>query len=226
MNIKSFSKLAAVSAIALTASLYASGIMAQTTITIGDDIDISVVAEVLNTIDVDVTDINFGTIGAMGNTLDPLDVAQLRLSPDGTEVDGRGTGYGTATQASMVFDPDDDSGARAPGEVAITNAFANTQMFVTIAQDTCTDLVDGNANVIHLASILLDDGVAVQELECDPLVTFGTYTGIPFTTGPAGEFDLALGAIIETTDEIPTSPNDGAYPSGTYTGEFTMYISY
>lgn len=224
MNTKSFKQFAAVSAIALTASLYASGVFAQ--IEIGDDIEVEVLAEVVNTIDVVITDINFGTIGAMGNTVDPADTAQLRLEPDGNEVDGQGTGYGTATQASMVFDPDDASTNREPGEVAITNAFADTQMFVTIAQDSCTDLVDASNNVIRLAAVIVDDGNAFQDIPCDPLVTFGNYLGIPFTTDNTGGFDMALGAVLETTDDIPTSPNDGAYPSGSYAGEFVMYVSY
>ncbi len=209
MKINSFTKLAGISAIAMMAAVYATGVVAAP-IQIGDPVDVNFNADVENTIDVVVTDGEFGVIGAMNHT---TSTATLTLPPSAAPVlvpDG-GTGFLTAGQAAIVPDP---TSATAPtgAQVAVTAAFDTTDLYVTF--DTCTNLANGGQTFL-LSAITTSLDPTVYDC-VTPMAT-----GAVGTTDGTGALTFFVGATI-TTD----SATDAAYADGTYTGDVQMYISY
>lgn len=210
MNIKSFSKIAAVSAIAMMAAMHATGVVAAP-VQIGDLIAVNFNAEVENTIDVVVTDGEFGVIGAMNHT---TSTASLVLPPSAAPVlvpDG-GTGFLTAGQAAIV--PDPTSATPATGaEVVVTAAFDTTDLYVTF--DGCNDVTDGTDTFLLSA---ITTSLDATTYDCvTPMAT-----GSVGTTDGGGALTFYVGATI-TTDQS----DDAAYgDSAAYTGSVDMYISY
>ena len=209
MKINSFTKLAGISAVAMMAAVYATGVVAAP-IQIGDLVDVNFNADVENTIDVVVTDGEFGIIGAMNHT---TSTATLTLAPSATPVmvgDG-GTGFLTAGQAAIVPDP---TSATAPtgAEVVVTAAFDTTDLYVTF--DACQNLTNGTETFLLSA---ITNSLDATTYDCvTPMAT-----GSVGTTDGAGALTFYVGATI-TTD----SATDAAYPDGAYTGDVDMYISY
>ena len=206
MNLKSFTKFAAVSAVALSAAMYASGVIAAS-IQIGDAMDVNVNATVENTIDVVITDIDLGEIGSMNDT---VDIATFTLAPDGTITDDPGNGFGNTDPASIVNNPDV---ASTPGTIDVTNAFFNTDLYATY--DNCTDITDGTDTFTLLS--IADDMTTPGSYDCvaDVLVA-----GVASTDG-TGALTINLGVSI-TTDQAANA----AYTDGAYTGDFDMFLSY
>lgn len=216
MNTKSFTKIAAVSAIAMMAAMHAAGVVAAP-VQIGDAVQVDITATVENTIDVAVTNpVRFGQIGAM-NSLTAADIATASVAPDDTLADDPGTGYGTADQASIVFDPGDVANTGA-ADVDITAAFENTDLFVTY--DTCVDLAGPGAEVFNLISIQ-DNLPTANSHNCATPAAFGAYTFGSGTTDGTGALSFNIGAVIETDGTADT-----AYTDGAYTGSVQMYVTY
>lgn len=216
MNIKSFGKIAAVSAIAMVAAMHAAGVVAAP-VQIGDPVQVDITATVENTIDVTVTNpVRFGQIGAM-NSQTAADTATARVAPNDALTDDPGTGYGTASQASIVFDPGDVANTGA-ADVDITGAFANTDLYVTY--DTCADLAGPGAEVFVLHSIQ-DNLPTPNSHDCTAAAAYGTYTFGSGTTDGAGALSFNIGATIDTDGS-----SDAAYTEGAYTGSVQMYVTY
>lgn len=210
MNFKSFTKIAAVSAIALMGSLHAAGVVAAPYV-IGTDLTIPFSATVDNTIDVVVTAGNFGTLAAMNsNAVGDVATAVLPAAAGPIDlVDDHSTGYGTATQAHIVG----SNGTAAGASVVVTSAFFNEAMYVTFTG--CTDLVNGAGPEFPLSSITTSMGGAPYDC------TTPMATGQTFTTDAAGAYTFYVGGTI-TTD----GTTDVAYPGGVYNGSVTMQITY
>lgn len=217
MNIKSFGKIAAVSAIAMVAAMHAAGVVAAP-VQIGDPVQVDITATVENTIDVTVTNpVRFGQIGAM-NSQTAADTATAQVLPDDSTNGGDpGTGYGTASQASIVFDPADAANVGA-ADVAITGAFINTDLFVTY--DTCANLTGPGTEVFVLHSIQ-DNLATPNNLDCTAAAAYGTYTFGSGTTDGAGALSFNIGATIDTDGS-----SDAAYTDGAYSGSVQMYVTY
>ena len=217
MNIKSFGKIAAVSAIAMMAAMHASGVIAAP-VQIGDPVQVDITATVENTIDVAVTEpVRFGIIGSM-NSQTVTDDAQASVAPDDTTTSDPGTGYGTASPASIVFSPADAASVGA-ADVDITAAFFNTTLYVTY--DTCADLAGPGAPVFELIGI--EDNLTVPNAhDCTAVAaTLGSYTFGSGTTDGTGALSFNIGATIQTDGS-----SDAAYPDGAYTGSVQMYVTY
>lgn len=211
MNFKSFSKIAAVSAIAMTVAMHAAGVVAAPYV-IGTDVPVPFTATVDNTIDVVVTPGNFGTIAAM-NSSAVGDVATATLAPAaGPQVitDDHSTGFNTATQAHIVGL---DSAPGAAAIVDVTAAFASEEMYVTFG--ACTDLTTGAGAVLRLSAITTSLGGATYDCTT-PLATGHTFTT---TAGGVGQF--YVGASISTDGST-----DVAYTDGNYNGAVQMQITY
>lgn len=216
MNTKSFTKIAAVSAIAMMAAMHAAGVMAAP-VQIGDAVQVDITATVENTIDVEVTNpVRFGQIGAM-NSLTAIDIAEASVAPDDSTTDDPGTGYGTASQASIVFDPADVANVGA-ADVDITAAFANVELFVTY--DTCADLAGPGPEVFTLVSVE-DNLPTPNSQDCAAAATYGTYTFGSGVTDGAGALSFNIGATIATD-----ATSDAAYTDGAYSGSVQMYVTY
>jgi hypothetical protein len=205
MNIKSFSKIAAVSAIAMVTALTATDVISAPYI-IGTDAPIGFTATVDNSIDVAITNGNFGTISAHRAT----DIATVTLTADAAAevVDDHSTGLGTATQAHIVGD---DSSTPAAATVAITSAFPTEEMFITFSD--CVDLTNGtdtfdlvsitDGTVTHSCSDAISAPIAVTSDNAGAVTTF--YVGATIATLP--------GAL-------------GPYSEGAYTGSVQMQVIY
>ncbi len=216
MNKKSFAKIAAVSAIAMMAAMHAAGVVAAP-VQIGDPVQVDITATVENTINVAVTNpVRFGQIGAM-NSQTVTDAAEASVAPDGSTTDDPGTGYGTSSPASIVFDPGDSTNVGA-ADVDITAAFENTDLYVTY--DTCEDLTGPGTEVFRLVSI--EDNLATpNSLDCATAVALGAYTFGMGTTDGTGALSFNIGATIRTDGS-----SDTAYDDGAYTGSVQMYVTY
>ncbi len=211
MNFKSFSKIAAVSAIAMTLAMHAAGVVAAPYI-IGQDVPVPFTATVDNTIDVVVTAGNFGTIAAMNSTA-AGDVATATLTPGpGAQVlvDEHSTGFNTAAQAHIVGQ---DSAPGAAAIVDVTAAFESEEMFVTFG--ACTDLAGPGTEELVLSAITTSLGGATYDCTT-PLAAGHTFTT---TAGGTGQF--YVGASISTD-----GTTDAAYTDGAYAGAVQMQITY
>ena len=210
MNLKSFSKLAAVSIIALGTAMHSTGVIAAA-FQIGDAITVPFGATVENSMNVVVTGGTFGTIGAMN---DLTDVATMVLNPDDTFTEDPGTGFGGTDPASIVVDP---VGVPAPAaaNVAVTGAFENTDLYVTF--QNCVNLT-GGGNTFLLDNITTD---LTTPGGYDCAAALGALTAGIGTTSGAGALTFNVGASILTNQAAAA-----AYTDGAYTGSVTMYIAY
>ena len=211
MNFKSFSKIAAVSAIAMTVAMHAAGVVAAPYV-IGTDVPVNFDATVDNTIDVAVTDGNFGTIAAM-NSATVGDVATATLAPAaGAQVltDDHSTGFNTTAQAHIVGQ---DSAPGAAAIVDVSVAFEDEEMYVTFG--ACTDLAGPGTEELILSAITTSLGGATYDC-VTPLAT-----GHTFTTSGTGTAQFFVGASISTD-----GTTDAAYTDGPYTGAVQMQITY
>ncbi len=212
MNVKSFSKIAAVSAIAMAVSMHAAGVIAAPYV-IGTNQTINFTATVDNTIDVVVSPGNFGTLAAMNSTA-AGDTASAVLPPAAGPidlVDQHSTGYGTADQAHIVG----SDGTAAGATVVVTSAFFNEAMYVTFTG--CTNLVHATAPEDLILSSVTTSITGATPYDCvTPMAA-----GQTFTTSNAGDYTFYVGATI-TTD----GSTDVAYTDGAYAGSVTMQITY
>ena len=209
MNLKSFSKLAVVSALALGTAMYASGVTAAT---IGTPITVDFTANVVNTITVGVTDGTFGDIAAVRDTADQ---ALLVMTPAGVITDDNGNGFGASDPAALVADP---GSATAPSGaiIAVTNAFVNTPLYVTF--DNCVDLALAGETIL-LDNITTD--LATTTAHSCALAP-GAFVASFENTDAAGALTFNIGASLQT----PIAASYAPYTSGVYTGSVDMYISY
>lgn len=211
MNLKSFTKVAAVSAFAMAVSMHAAGVVAAP-YTIGTNLTIPFTATVDNSIEVVVTPANFGTVAVMNSTA-AGDIASAVLPAVAGTVDltdDHSTGYGTATQAHIVG----SDGTAAPASVAVSSAFFNEAMYVTFT--ACSNLVHASApEDLILSDITTSLGGTPYDCST-PMVT-----GQTFTTDATGAFTFYVGGTIETD-----GTTDVAYTDGAYAGSVTMQITY
>lgn len=206
MELGSFKKLVAVSALALGVTAYASGAWA---IQSGDPNPIGVTATVENTIVVVTSDIGFGQIGAMS---DAVDTATASVSTAGVF-----TGD-SSPQAAIVNDP---TSASVAGTINVT-AFQNTQLFTDYSNVVDMTEVGGHTFII---TDLLDNADAPTTGVAGVAGSWNNITGNSpgsVTTNGAGVMELAIGASI-ITDPL-TVP--AAYNDGVYTGSFDLTVSY
>ncbi len=210
MNFKSFSKVAAVSAIAMTVAMHAAGVVAAPYI-IGQDVLVPFTATVDNSIDVAVTPGDFGDIAVMNSNAGG-DIASAILVPDilVTDLtDDHSTGYGTATQAHIVGSLNSAN----PATVAVTSAFFTEDMYVTFT--TCTNLTGPGPEVLRLSNITTSMGGPAYDC-VTPMAT-----GTTFATDAGGTYTFYVGATISTDGST-----DVAYTQGAYAGSVAMQITY
>lgn len=219
MKLRSFGKIAAVSAVALMASMHAAGVFAApVTIQIGAPVTVPINATVANSIKVAVTPIQFGQVGSMNSTA-VGDVATATITPTGTKTESGGTGYGTAGQASLIFNPGSTIVA-APSTVAVTAAFKTTALYVTY--DTCVNLTSPAGSQTFKVKSIADDLTTPGGItDCTVARALGTYNFGTGTTDAAGALTFHVGATIQTDGSTNT-----AYENGAYTGSVNMYITY
>lgn len=209
MKLKSFSKVAAVSAFALVTALHATDVFSAAYV-IGTDKPVTFNATVVNTIDVAVTPGDFGNLAVMNSsTLGDVATATLAPSATPTITDDHSTGYGTATQAHIVGD---DTSTPVAALVDVSNAFTDEDMYVTFT--TCADLTAGAGPVLKLTQITTSIDATVYD--CTTPMTTGAHLTL---TGTTGQF--YVGASISTDRSTNV-----AYPDGVYTGSVQMQITY
>jgi len=217
MDLKSFSKLATVSALALGLSTYA-GEASAALVQSGAPNTVLVKATILNTIHVVATDLSFGSIGAIGKA---ADTATSTVVP-GTVVLSADTGGGVGTNARIAPDP-----VNPPLTASVTlTGFANTTIYVNYA--VTADMSSGGQKfwLVHLKDNLdLPDtgtgGVATNfgtGANGDPGPV--TNQGHAVTSNPAGTLAFHIGGTFSTeaVDEV--------YTNATYNGSFTVTLSY
>jgi hypothetical protein len=201
-----FKNLAMVSAMALGIASY-SGTAWSAAFEMDDvGVVIAVTAAVDNTIDVTTTPIAFGTIGV---TSDAVDTASLVMNPTTSAVvDDIGAGLGI-NEAHIVS----ATNTGTAGTVTVANALPNS--FIYAYYGTLVNLTDGAGPVLTLDSIT--DNLAVP----------GSYTAATSTqvagrgsTNGTGDLVWGIGAAIGTQATATR------YDTNTYTGSFTMILSY
>lgn len=218
MNLKSFSRLATVSAIALGFAGY-SGSAFAAPYQMDDPatpLQVPVDAYVLNTVDVVITTMTFPDIGVHG---DAADVATLVMDATGAiALDDLGPGAGGAGEAHM------QSGTNAgqQGVLTITGALVTSSIFVYYTN--LQDLVNGVNPHLELAVVGPDDLATPGSCTagatppaagvCDAQVV-----GIGLTDA-AGALTVNIGASIRTVSTaLP-------YLTGTYSGTFDVVMTY
>lgn len=223
MKLKHFKTMAMVSAIALGVGLHAFKSDAATVLS-GDPVaNIPITGNVLNTLDIVATQLNFGRIAAIAKT---ADVAKATVAPFGvTLTDDAGAGVSTNARIAA-----DSATPPAASTVTITG-FANTPIFVSYG--TVVDLNAGGAASLILAHIT------------DNLGTGGA--GFVGVVGDNGDWDNAnpsYGTGVATDQGTATTNGSGVltfsiggtvatalganlvYPNGTYVGSFDVTVSY
>lgn len=212
MKMKTFSKFAAVSAVALMSVMHANNVFSAA-YTIGTDVGVNFDATVVSDIDVAVTDGDFGTIAAM-NSSAVGDTATTTLpAAAGAQVlvDDHSTGMGTATQASITGD---DAAGGTAAVVDVTLGFENETMFVTFG--TCVDLTAGAGPELLITAVTTDLPGATPYDCVTPMAA-----GDTLTLDAAGAGSFHVGASISTD-----GTTNAAYPAGAYAGSVQMQITY
>lgn len=223
MKLKHFKTMAMVSAIALGVGLHAFKSDAATVLS-GDPVaNIPITGNVLNTLDIVATQLNFGRIAAIAKT---ADVAKATVAPFGvTLTDDAGAGVSTNARIAA-----DSATPPAASTVTITG-FANTPVFVSYG--TVVDLNAGGAAdiiIAHLTDNLGTGGGAFVGVVGDngdwdnANPSYGTGVATDqgtATTNGSGVLTFSIGGTIAT--ELGA---DLVYPNGTYVGSFDVTVSY
>ena len=206
MDIRSFKKLVAVSALALGVTAYANGAWA---IQSGDPNTINVTATVENTIIVVTSPLDFATLGAMS---DAVDTATASVSPAGVF-----TGD-SSPQAAIVNDP---TTTVAAATINVT-AFQSTQLFLDYSN--VVDMTEAGGDTFIITDLL--DNADVPTTGVGGVAgSWNNITGNSpgsVTTDALGVMEVAIGGSI-ITDPITVA---AAYTDGAYTGSFDLTVSY
>lgn len=211
MKLKTFSKVAAVSAIALMSVMHANN-ATSALVDLGTNVNVAFNATLVDQIDVAVTPGTFGTLAAMNSSL-VGDTASITLpaAPGPLNLtDDHSTGMGTATQASIVGS---DASAPAAALVAVTAGFNDEQMAVTFSN--CVNLTAGAGPALILSQITTSIDATVYDCVA-PMAT-----GALLTLGATGAANFYVGATI-TTD----GTTNAVYPDGAYAGSVQMQLTY
>lgn len=221
MNLRSFKKLAAVSAVALSAAMY-SHTAGAAAVQSGDPTTVTTGATVENTFTVTVVQtLDFGTVGAM---MDPTDTATFTVEPDGSDTftDDPGNGYLGTDPAALVSSEDDPAVA---ANVTVAG-FKNVNIWVTY--DNFTDVASGgdafeiqevhdNLSTLTCTGAAITtptNGAATLAAPASPTIGLGC-------TDASGDMDYLIGGTIETK-----TGTYGPYPDGAYAGAFDVTFSY
>lgn len=206
MNTRSKNMLTALGIVLFGVSTLAGHAIAQN---MGDTETINITAAVDNTYSITITDVEFDAIAASDWTTGTT--ATAHVAPDNSTSETAGDGWAGANPAFIVFDP---TGTTVAGEVAITAAFASTDIYVSY--DNCQDLAHGTAAEVFVISRVWDDLASPSEYDCTNPPTVGVET-----TDPAGALTFNVGVEISTE-----GLNDAAYTNGAYAGSVDMYLHY
>lgn len=206
MNTRSKNMLTALGIVLFGVSAVAGHALAQN---MGDTETINITATVDNTYSIAITDVAFDTIAASDWTTGTT--ATASVAPDGTESETAGDGWAGTNPSFIVFDP---AGTTAAGTVAITAAFANTDIYVSY--DNCQDLAHATAPEVFVISRVWDDLASPSDYDCTNPPTVGVET-----TDGAGALSFNVGVEISVE-----GLNDAAYTNGAYTGSVDMYLHY
>lgn len=178
----------------------------------GNAVNVTVTAEVLQTVDVTVAaNVNFGNIGIHQ---DAADTAQLVMDPLAAVTED------LAGPARMVTD---DNSTPVAGDIDLTGGFPDTDIHVTYTHNAdlaCIDPSCALSNDLTLVDVQ-DSMVAAAALTNGTGVQQGDFAteGIGTTTA-GGLLSWQIGATIETV--AGAQP----YETGTYVGSFDMTLSY
>lgn len=192
--------------------LIATQVSAQTNINNGVPVTIPVDAEMDNNFAVDVTDIDFGTIGA---TNAAGETGELIMAPDGSLDESSGN---TDPVARIVS----SSGPGTPGTLDIEGALANqvlTIRYSNVQNLTCGAC--GGAPPELVVSQITDDAADQAGLwSVDDADPDGDAIPGQVTTSGTGTALVNIGATLRT--DSTNTP----YPSGDYAGSFDVTLEY
>lgn len=176
---------------------------------IGDTETINITATVDNSYSIAITDIDFDVIAAAQWSTGTR--ATATVAPDGSTTETAGDGWAGPNPAFIVFDP---GGTTVTGEVAITAAFINTDIYVSY--DNCQDLAHATATEVFEITRVWDNLASASDYDCTnpPTVGVGQTDGL-------GALTFNVGAEI-TTDTAADAP----YTAGAYSGSVDMYLHY
>jgi hypothetical protein len=208
MKLKSFTKLAMVSAVALSVA-YAGGAYAANEIGTPQTVNIS--GTVTNDIGMAITDADLGTFTAVKDT---VDVAVATVDPDGTVHDDTGAGFGSLQPAEIVFDPTDQP---APAIVDLSGGYGNYA--VLMGYTNVQPLING-ANTIHISHLTYD-------LDTPGVWEWGGTPGGPATMTPGTGVLTAGARTVHVGYSLATdTATAGSYPNGVYAGSFQIVMTY
>lgn len=200
MKLNKLAKLASVSAIALGCAYAAPANAAPVAFELDSTTTVAVNAAVDNTVNVVITAVDLTTIGA---TSDAVDTATLTMAPGGAITED------IAGDAHIVS----DDGTGTPGNIAITGAFATTDLFVDYFNPVdlnCGACANGPPD--FTLSEVTDDLATPSVLS--------TATTGKGTTDNAGALAWNIGVSIQT------QASANRYETGAYAGSFDMIVAY
>lgn len=212
MKLTKLQRLATVSAVALGVAAYSGTVHAAAyELDSGADINITVTADVMQTVAVTVT--NNVSTGDVGIKQDAADTAQLVMAPDGTITED------LAGPARFVEDPSD---AQQPAVITLTGAFPSTDIYVNYDPNADLDCVPCvNSGVITLTDVTDDLGAGGPASGIGTGVAAGNFaTEGQATTDANGALTWNIGVTLTTV----ASAN--YYETGAYVGSFDMNLSY
>lgn len=163
---------------------------------------VNVTATVANTLVLDVTNMNFGTLVLIGDDDTVPATASVALSTAGVL-----TPSSTSPAYASVFDPT----GKSPAIIAISSGAPNAIVNATINNVTNPIFNSVSLNLGDFTSSF--DGGITQTAR-----TVGT--AFPITLSATGQSTLNIGATVTT------GSYNGPYPNGTYAGSFDVTFSY
>lgn len=215
MDLRSMKMLTALGVVIFGVSAVAGHAIAQSNM--GDQEVIGVDATVDNSYTIAITDIDFDVIGASDWTTGTA--ATASVTPAGTTTETAGDGWAGTNPSFIVFE---DPTAVTEGVVAITAAFANTNIYVSY--DNCVNLTDGTQNFVvtrvwdNLNTPVLGTGVTMGDYDC--VADTHTAIGVGETTA-GGALTFNVGVEIA----VPQAA-DTAYANAAYAGSVDMILHY
>jgi len=176
---------------------------------------VGVFAEVDNSLNVTVTDLNFGRIAA---TAYPAESSTLQIGPDGLLAEGARSAGGATIQAA-------GDATKTQGILAITGAFASTIIYTTynnVTDMTCSTVATPSCTGAPSLIItnIVDDASTPGSWTAPSTVVIGHGT-----TNPSGDLTFNVGATIQTQSTAPVTAVT-AYPGGLYSGYFDVTLTY
>lgn len=170
-------------------------------------VDVSV--GVRNTMDLTVTNMNFGSFAIAGAAADPVDPADSKFASVVVSPAGIASVTSDAPAYAAIYDDD----AVQQGVIAISNAAPSATVNVNIGS------VVNPTNVASSQSLTLGNFRTQATGESSPT---DRTPGTPFTItiGSGGTQTLNIGASLTTGDHA------GMYASGVYAGSFAVVFSY